>query len=216
MAKEEKVNILHVAMGVLAGFGLMVAVTIVFLYVSFLKTGLAGNSVASFEPTRVVDTGDSTLQTVKNDLVASALRSLKGGNTQIVVTEEMLTLILREDMPLESEQDGLDISRSQVAIGDGVLEVFIPFERGDRSTAITMVLEPTLIDSNLHIEVVDARIGSLRAPDFLTSIPENIINDGIREQLGLLNASIQLNSFVIEDGEMIFFGTIPLDGASRF
>ncbi|NQV12176.1 hypothetical protein HQ524_02345 [Candidatus Uhrbacteria bacterium] len=213
---EDKVKKSHVAIGVFGGCALIVVIAIIFLYIGISKTGLIGKSDTFPEPTRVVNVEAGTIDSVKTDLVASALRSLKNGEAHVVVTEEMLTSLMRQDLAAAGEQEGLDLANAQIAILDGFLEVYVPLEKDGQKTALTMLVKPILENGDIHMEIEEARLGTLKAPGFITDIPENLINDGIKKQLDALDGSFELTTVLLTDGEMTLGGKISLKNIPGF
>ncbi|MBT6254396.1 hypothetical protein HOI83_04170 [Candidatus Uhrbacteria bacterium] len=216
MAEDRKLGASGVALGACGGCALIVIIGIIFLYIAATKTGLVGKSESIPEPSRTVEVGDSTLDSVKTDLVASVLRSLKNGEAQVVVSEEMLTSILRDDLADVAAQEGLDFTRAQVAITNEQLEFYLPIEQDGKKTALTMLITPVLTDGDIHLDLTEARLGTLKAPGFVTQVPENLINDAINKQLETIEDSFELTSLTFEEGSMTLSGKVSIKGIPGF
>ena len=111
-------------------------------------------------PTRIVESGNINLN--------RWIEAFGGGissRVSLTVPEEVLTALLRSADSSDGLGDVIDFSKSQIAVEDGALEIFLPFK--DAPTAITALLVPSADENCLHISAMEFRIGSRRIPKFL-------------------------------------------------
>ena len=112
-------------------------------------------------PTRIVEGGNVN----PNRWIEQAFGQGLTSRVSLTVPEEVLTALLRSADTSDGLGDVIDFSKSQIAVEDGALEIFLPFK--DASTAVTALLVPSADENGLHISAMEFRIGSRRIPKFL-------------------------------------------------
>ncbi len=212
MDQEKKLSGGKIALGACGGCIVLIIVGAIILFLMVSKTGLIGNKTPDAEPTRVVDATKVNLDQVEVDLTSQILRALGGGDVEVRITEEMITAFMRDNLGAEAQQEGIDIARTQVAIlEEGSLEIFMPLDVNGKATSLTITVAPSISDGSLKMDVVQVRLGTLKAPGFLTDIPEGLINDAIAEQLAQLDEKITLTALDFESGALTLTGSVNID-----
>lgn len=180
------------------------------------KTGLVSVPVFSGnyktpEPTRVVD-APRGFGTVQQTLTQSVAASVQSGTLSIELTEEMLTALVRvgPDLPSVGADIDVDMNRAQVVVLEEQVEVFVPIQRADRETALTIWLEPTVTsDGSLAVEQASIAVGNLRIPvKRVTRMITDRLNALLDSQFAQMQGAVHLTDVQLEDGRMRLLGTI--------
>ena len=184
------------------------------------KTGLVSffgkDTIEVPTPVHVVDVSDTTFEDVQAGLVASAMRSLKDGQMSVVITEEMLTTMLRDGLQ-KVESEALDIDESQVAIVDEYMEMYMPLTTAKKRTALRVRVRPTLESEDLKIKMDSIMLGELRLPTFVsTRYPQEAVNDALDSQLDAVQGTLELTGVELEEGQVILRGSLNAENFKLF
>ena len=131
-------------------------------------------------------------------LAASSFRASDGG-AAIVLTEEMMTIALREGLGRQLDEQ-LDMERAQVAVAEEyeALEIFLPLKAGAEETALRLYVRPRIEDGDVEVEVVRTVLGNLPLPDVLAANRvESALNTVIDGQLARFQ-----DTFTLVDTEL--------------
>ncbi len=174
---------------VLAGCGgclLLVVVAVVLLWVAASKTGLLpvpfpGVDTSPPAPSRTVE--PSSAVDISKVIASAAMKSIgRGEGVEVVLTEGMLTALLRQTM--EASGDVVVAERVQVAIENGgPVELYIPIVVQGRETVAIVRVLPTVVDGQPRIDIERLQLGRLRIPVFLTGnltqkLTDTVLPDG--------------------------------------
>ena len=211
--QQEKNGWLHLLIGLVGGCLILVILAVIAGYVALSKTGLVG-SEKSFdvpEPVRVVEV-DSTFDEIQSTLVKSALSSLSNGEVSLLLTDEMLTVLMRDGLA-QAGEEAFDVERAQIAVvEDGHLELFIPLAINDRETALRAEIGLALTDGRVKASVGEVRVGNLKLPgNFATSASETAIQSALDSQLDDVQGALQLTGIEYTDGSLRLTGDVDFN-----
>jgi len=196
------------------GFGLLLVAVVTGVGFFFLtKTGLVGPASA-FEmpmPTRVVE-ATMTTDEIQQTLVSSALRSLKQGEITVVITESMMTALLRDGLE-QTRESTFDVARAQIVIVDhGSAELYIPLRINDRSTTLRANVGLALEGERVRVAVDGVRLGYMWLPGrWAAEASETALQKVLDTQLNQAQGAIKLTGLQLQDGELRLSGTVSLN-----
>lgn len=101
-----------------------------------------------------------------------------GGNVRVTLDETALETILVSRFR-EIEESGADTTVSVTVNSNGLIDVAVGVGVAPAGVVTELVLDPEVMEGQLIIEVVDARVGGLATPDELSEVVEEVL----REQL---------------------------------
>lgn len=173
------------------------------------KTGLIGSGSTS-EPVRVVET-TATSSEVQEALIASALASFTNGELSLVLTDQMLTALVRDGLA-QANEDALLVDRAQIAVvSDGYLELFVPFLLGERESTLSAKVYLEVVDGKLDSRVEDVRLGTLTLPwSFAGQASSEAIQAALDTQLERVQGTITLTELIYEDAQVRLVGSIDV------
>lgn len=220
MAEVEKRNHgwLYGLIGGCGGCLILVVILAIIGFVLLAKTGLVGPEDKFEAPTPVREVeAESTFDEIQSSLVRSALTSLKNGEVSIVLSDEMLTVLMRDGLA-QAGEEAFDVERAQIAVvEDGYLELFVPMTLNDRETTFMANIGLELVDQRVQASVEDVRIGNLRVPgSFATAASEEAIQLALDSQLNEVQGALELTDLTLTNGELQLTGSVDLNPLQLF
>lgn len=210
---EEKRGWLYGLIGLGGGCLILVVIAAVAGFILLGKTGLIGSN-DSFEPpapSRIVET-DTTFDAIQSALIKSTLSSLQNGEVSLVLTDEMLTVLMRDGLR-QAGEEVFDVERAQIAIVDGAyLELFVPIETNGRETTLMAEIGLALDGSRVKASVGNVHVGNLKIPgNFATEASEGAIQNALDSQLDQVQGAIDLTELTLTEGELRLTGAVNLN-----
>ncbi len=215
---EKKHGWLYGLIGGCGGCLILVVILAIIGFVLLMKTGLVGPEENFDAPTPVREVStDSTFDEIQSALVRSALTSLTSGEVSIVLSDEMLTVLMRDGLA-QAGEDAFDVERAQIAVvEEGYLELFVPLMVNDRETTFMANIGLELVDQRVRASVDDVRIGNLRVPgSFATAASEEAIQRALDSQLSEVQGALELTDLTLTDGELRLSGAVDLNPLQLF
>jgi hypothetical protein len=90
---------------------------------------------------------------------------------------------------------------SGVITVSGNVPLLLPFD-------ITLVLRPSVTDGRLNLEVIDAALGRIDAPEVVLGFASNLVADTLNDVMRRLPEGFQLQSIIVEEGRLTISGGI--------
>lgn len=158
-------------------------------------------SGAALATVQAINTPDLTELT---DRLAAA-RPDENGNLSVTLNEAELNQLLRLRYLVMSAEPELRDATVRFADGaielDGTVPLLLPVN-------VRLTLRPVVTDGRLDLEIVDAALGRLRAPELVLRFAGQLMGDTLSEVTRRLPDDFQLQSIVVEEGSLTISGRI--------
>ena len=101
------------------------------------------------------------------------------------------------------------LQEPQIYLRDGQIQVYGIFERGILKSSVLLRVEPSIdVDGQLSLQVIEASVGPIPAPDLLLESISAVITEALTGSVGSLATGIRITSLAISNGEMSIVGEI--------
>lgn len=198
---------------ILIGAVAVVAVSALSVSWAVARTGLVRMPLLSAgyeipQPTRTVQTRGLTAE-LGGVLASSLAGTTANGETHAVVTDGMMTALLREALASQNMPDLIESNRAQVAaLERGTLELYLPIRRGDNASAIVVEIVPEVTEGGrLTLRVVRLSIGQLSAPAVSRSRDlQRLVDTLLDENLPEVLDAISISSITVSEGRLTIVG----------
>ncbi len=109
---------------------------------------------------------------------------------------------------LQARPDPL-IGDPQVYLRDGQIQIYGIFEQGILKSSALFRVEPEIdVDGQLSLNVVEASVGPIPAPQILMETISVVLTEALTGTFGSLATGIKITSIAISQGEMAIVGEI--------
>jgi hypothetical protein len=135
----------------------------------------------------------------------AAARPDESGNLSVTLNESELNQLLQlRYLVMSAEPEVREASvrfQSGAIVVTGNVPLLLPVD-------ITLVLRPTVTDGRFDLEVVDAALGRVEAPELILGFTSNLVSDALDDVLRRLPEGFQLQSIIVEEGQLTIIGRI--------
>ncbi len=150
---------------------------------------------------------DNTQATEVANIWAQAISdAVTSGQVTVLFNETQMTGFFAQR--IGADQNAL-ITAPQIFLRDGQIQVYGVVERGILKSAVLMRVEPRIAaDGQLSLQLVEASVGPVPAPDFLMDTISAVLTEALTGSIGSFATGIKITSVAISNGEMAIVGAI--------
>jgi len=139
----------------------------------------------------------------------AAARPDENGNLSVTLNESELNQLLQlRYLVMSAEPEVRDASvrfQSGAIAVNGNVPLLLPVD-------VTLVLRPTVADGRFDLEVVDAALGRVEAPELVLGFTSNLVSNALDDVMRRLPDGFELQSIVVEAGQLTISGRINSNG----
>ncbi len=133
------------------------------------------------------------------------LRPDASGNYAITISQNEINEILNLTPVVTAPASGVELQNLSVAFSDGNA---IMAARVNQPLAadLTLTLQPVIEDGRLQLQIQSAALGPVRAPGFILSPVQFLVDEALNQALANMPTNVQLQSITIGEGAMFIIG----------
>ena len=150
---------------------------------------------------QAVNTPDLTELT---DRLAAA-RPDENGNLSVTLNEAELNQLLNLRVLVLSAEPELRDATVRFSAGEIELNGTVPLPL---PLGVKLTLRPDVADGRFDLEVIDAVLGPIKAPEAILAFAGNLVSDALAETIGRLPDGFQLQSIEVDEGHLTIHGRI--------
>lgn len=136
---------------------------------------------------------------------------LRLSEASVTVDEELITAYLNQNIASAAEQANAEIIRAQVAVEPKGMEIFVHMIRNDKPIYIRLLIIPEVIENDINLNIIDARLGNLPIPTWAAGYALNTL---MGSALSVLQVPVV--GFVHLSGIDLIYGKLVLNGSIEY
>ena len=152
------------------------------------------------------------MRTEINDLISTNFPGqLQVSEASVIIEEQLLTTFLLQNITAAAEHAGAEIIKSQIAIEPAGMEIFVHMVHKERPVYLSLVVIPEVIDNDIDLDIISARLGNLPLPTWAAGYA---LNTFLGSALSVLQVPVV--GFVHLDSIDLIYGKLRLNGAVEY
>lgn len=159
---------------------------------------------AALATVQAINTPDLSRLTELTDRLAAARPDEDGFLTVTLNESELNQLLQLRYLVMSSEPELRDATvrfESGVMVLSGNVPLLLP-------VGVTLSLRPVVADGRFELEILDAALGRLQAPDLVLAFASNLVSSGLSDVIRRLPEGFQLQSIAVDEGLLTIRGRV--------
>ena len=156
---------------------------------------------AALATVRAINTPDFSALTEK----LAAARPDENGNVSITLNESEVNQLLQLRYLVMSAEPELRDATVRFEAGEIVLSGNVPLLL---PVGVTLSMRPVVTDGQFELEILDASLGRLQAPEVVLGFASNLFSDVLGDVIRRLPEGFQLQSITVDEGLLTISGRV--------